>query len=107
MEDIPVAKDPEWFDRSAFPDELNARIAATFVDMSSAAGSGQRVLHALTSLMSGKPLYTETIPGSRCAGGVLRLRPVRTTPSMTVMPTPGRLPSSIDSRIVFPGACCA
>ena len=56
MEDIPVAKDPEWFDRSAFPEELNARIAATFVDMSSAAGSGQRVLHALTSLMSGRPL---------------------------------------------------
>ncbi len=33
-----------------------------------------------------------TTSGTRAAGGVLRLRVVRTMPSITVMPTPGRLP---------------
>ena len=33
-----------------------------------------------------------TIMGKCVAGGVLRLRLVRTTPSIIVMPTPGKLP---------------
>ena len=33
-----------------------------------------------------------TIIGKCVAGGVLRLRLVRTTPSIIVMPTPGKLP---------------
>ena len=34
-----------------------------------------------------------TITGTLVAGGVLRLRCVRTMPSMMVIPTPGRSPS--------------
>ena len=45
--------------------------------------------------------------GNRCAGGVLRDRIDRTTPSITVIPTPGRLPSSTDSSMSLPGACWA
>src|SRR6185437_12498028 len=41
------------------------------------------------------------------AGGVLRLRWVRTMPSMMVMLTPGRSPSCTLSRMFLPGECCA
>lgn len=36
-----------------------------------------------------------TISGTTSAGGVLRLRPQRTTPSITTIPTPGRSPAEI------------
>jgi hypothetical protein len=55
----------------------------------------------------GASFHPRTIWGMRPAGGVLRLRWLVTRPSMMVMPTPGRLPSCTDSRIVLPGACCA
>ena len=45
--------------------------------------------------------------GMRSAGGVLRERWLVTRPSMMVMPTPGKLPSWMDSRMFLPGACCA
>jgi len=45
--------------------------------------------------------------GSFVAGGVFRLRVERISPSITVMPTPGRLPSRTESRMSLPGACCA
>src|ERR1700722_12409888 len=48
-----------------------------------------------------------TTSGTRVAGGVLRLRCVRTMPSMIVMPMPGRSPSLMLSRMVLPGECCA
>lgn len=48
-----------------------------------------------------------TTVGSRVAGGVLRLRSLVITPSMIVMPMPGRLPSSTDSSRVLPPECCA
>src|SRR6516162_3417148 len=48
-----------------------------------------------------------TISGTFVAGGVLRLRWVRTMPSMMVMPTPGRSPSRTLSSSVLPAECCA
>ena len=41
------------------------------------------------------------------AGGVLRERPQRTTPSMMTMLMPGRSPKRTLSRSVFPAVCCA
>ncbi len=41
------------------------------------------------------------------SGGVLRLRWVRTMPSMMVMPIPGRSPSWTLSRMFLPAECCA
>ena len=45
--------------------------------------------------------------GRRWAGGVLRLRSLRITPSMIVIPTPGKLPWATESSMVLPGECCA
>ena len=48
-----------------------------------------------------------TISGTLVAGGVLRLRWVRTMPSMMVMPMPGRSPSATLCKMSLPAECCA
>ncbi len=46
-----------------------------------------------------------TTAGTRSAGGVLRLRPAATLPSITTMPTPGMSPKRTDSRRSLPDEC--
>ncbi len=66
---------------------------------------------ALTIVQIKHPDQAATLPltssGIRIAGGVLRLLSERTLPSITVMPTPGRLPSCTESSMSLPGACWA
>ncbi len=59
------------------------------------------------ALASKTPCGYFAITGTRVAGGVLRLRCVRTMPSMMVMPTPGRSPSWMLARDPCPAECCA
>ena len=51
--------------------------------------------------------YCLTTSGRTVAGGVLRERPMRISPSMMTMPIPGRSPLRILSRRSRPAECCA
>ena len=51
--------------------------------------------------------HLATTSGTLPAGGVLRLRWVRTMPSMMVMPMPGKSPSWTLCSRFLPGECCA
>ena len=63
---------------------------------------GARAYSPVTGLGLGQWPSTS---GTRSAGGVLRLRPQRTMPSIITMPMPGMSPSCTLSSSVLPGAC--
>ena len=69
--------------------------------------SGGESFHPTLRLSGQGQVYPTMISGNLCAGGVLRLRCEVALPSITVMPTPGRLPSWMLSRMSLPGACWA